>query len=319
MASGETFVRVAAFHPNWRGILRLAVPGDAIFHERAGSTGKYRRASGKLTVIWDDYQPDVFFEQNGRFIHEAFVRGAPPIEQIVAAGVGGQPVVATRLSVVVPGTGYEVMLRLGTSDSDTFEQIFIAGDYDSPNLPDNAATIVDLGANIGLATVFFGLRFPQARILAVEPDAGNAAVLATNTAALGDRVRVCRAAVWVTDGIVNLHTESTDGTTLGAWGIQVSDRIEGRSGTVTCRTLPTLLRQAGIETVDILKVDIERAERELFSHGAADWLSNVNLIVIETHDRFRPGSEAAVRQALDRRFAERPPRGENLFFRRLGS
>jgi hypothetical protein len=38
------------------------------------------------------------------------------------------------------------------------------------------------------------------------------------------------------------------------------------------------------------------------------------MIIIETHDRFRPGSEAAVRKALAPSFEEQPRNGENLFF-----
>jgi FkbM family methyltransferase len=39
-------------------------------------------------------------------------------------------------------------------------------------LPPEASTIVDLGANIGLAALYFGTRYPQAKILSVEPDPG---------------------------------------------------------------------------------------------------------------------------------------------------
>jgi hypothetical protein len=70
--------------------------------------------------------------------------------------------------------------------------------------------------------------------------------------------------------------------------------------------------------VDILKIDIEGAELEIFSDGADEWLPRIGLIIIETHERFRPGSEAAVRKALWPMFEELPPSGESLFFRRKG-
>ena len=68
--------------------------------------------------------------------------------------------------------------------------------------------------------------------------------------------------------------------------------------------------------MDILKVDIEGAELEIFSQGTAEWLPRVDLIIIETHDWFRPGSDAAVRMAVQELFEELPRSGENLFFRR---
>ena len=50
--------------------------------------------------------------------------------------------------------------------------------------------------------------------------------------------------------------------------------------------------------------------------GAEEWLSRVTLIIIETHDRFRPGSEEAVRKAVHPMFDELTPWGESLLFRR---
>jgi hypothetical protein len=40
------------------------------------------------------------------------------------------------------------------------------------------------------------------------------------------------------------------------------------------------------------------------------------MIVVETHDRFRPGAERAVRDALRNDFVELERRGENLYFSR---
>jgi hypothetical protein len=45
----------------------------------------------------------------------------------------------------------------------------------------------------------------------------------------------------------------------------------------------------GVEHIDILKLDIEGAERELFNLGAEAWLGAVGQIIIELHDRFVPG------------------------------
>jgi hypothetical protein len=57
----------------------------------------------------------------------------------------------------------------------------------------------------------------------------------------------------------------------------------------------------------------------VFSEGAEKWLPQVGMIVIETHDRFQPGSEQAVRQAIAPLFEQLPSIGENLFIRRIGS
>jgi hypothetical protein len=77
----------------------------------------------------------------------------------------------------------------------------------------------------------------------------------------------------------------------------------------------SLLGRSGFPRIDVLKVDIEGAELELFT-GPTDWLASVDCVVVETHDRFRPGSDAAVREALAADFVELPRSGENLVFRR---
>jgi hypothetical protein len=69
------------------------------------------------------------------------------------------------------------------------------------------------------------------------------------------------------------------------------------------------------DAVDLaLDVDIEGAELELFTYEAEAWLGRAKLIAVETHDRFRPGSEAAVRDALVDSFEELPWVGEEFVF-----
>lgn len=184
------------------------------------------------------------------------------------------------------------------------------------SLARQAETIVDLGANVGYATVFFALKYPQARILAIEPETENFALLVKNTLALGDRVNRERAAVWYKDGSLGLETEDYDGTPMGAWGARVSDRPGSVRHTVPCWTLSTLYQKYKLAKVDILKIDIEGAEKELFTYEPHSWLAKTEFVIIETHDRFQPGSEQAVRTALAREFQELPSLGENLFFRR---
>jgi hypothetical protein len=65
-----------------------------------------------------------------------------------------------------------------------------------------------------------------------------------------------------------------------------------------------------------LKVDIEGAEKEIFSGSDIGWLSAVELVIIETHDRFKPGSDKAVKDALKDGFVQMKTKGENLYFKR---
>ena len=308
--------RVNAIHPDWRGHLRLSNIDHSVIHEGYGSKGFYELANGTLTVRWEEYAPDVFIDVSGTWLHQSLVRQLPDIGRFSVVTIGGKPARASKIHIAIPDSDYEVCLRLQTSDIPTFVQVFVTSEYATPWLPETAGAIVDLGANIGLATVFFGAKYPTARILSIEPEAENFAALMANTTALGDRVQRRRAAVWTRDGFIGLRTRDDDGNSLGAWGVQVADGTEQPEARVACHRLSTLLDDAGFQDVDILKVDIEGAELDLFSEPVIEWLPRIGTIIIETHDRFRPGAEAAVRNAVLPMFDELPRSGENLIFRR---
>jgi FkbM family methyltransferase len=311
--------RIEAIHPHWHGFLRLSARDMSVQHEGNPNRGKYDLRDGRLTVYWEQYAPDVFVSCLGKYVHEKLMAAIPEAEALFAVTVHRKPYAARRITVSVPGSDYEVALRLNSSDIPTFDQVFGINEYESPHLPQSATSIVDLGANVGLAAVFFGLKYPQAQILAVEPESSNFAIMAANTAALGARVSREHAAVWIHDGHIHLQTDAEDGSPLGAWGVRTSDRIDAASAVTKCFKLDTLLDKAGFSTVDILKVDIKGAELQLFSKGAESWLPRVGMVIIETHDRFQPGSEKAVREAIAPLFEELPAIGENLFFRRISS
>jgi FkbM family methyltransferase len=249
------FKRIEAIHPHWRGSLKLFNMNSSVVHEDHGSKGTYELSNKILTVYWDKYGSDVFFEFSGIYIHRDLLDKTPGIDHINLVKLANdQPAIATRLSILIPGSNYEISLRLRTSDVPTFEQIFVNFEYESPNLPDFANAIVDLGANIGLATVFFALKYPETKILSIEPEENNFAAMLENTAALGARVQKQNAAVWVKDGFINLHTENENSLSFNAWGVQVSENTNESNKITKCYKLGTILDNSGFNSVDILKI-----------------------------------------------------------------
>jgi FkbM family methyltransferase len=310
------FTSVRALHPDWGGYLNISHIDNSVNLNGEASRGTYTLSQNILTVYWETFPPDTFHNCSGIYIHRDLLVGIPNVHKLLTVAIRSSLVTATKVSVIVPDADYEVTLRLDTSDSQTFEQIFIDKKYESPNLPASAHTILDLGANIGLATVFFGIKYPEASILSVEPDDSNCRLTIDNAAALGSRVRILQAAAWTNDGLINLHSEGEDGLPLGAWGIQVSGRVGANNKTAKCASVRTLIDAANFDRVDILKIDIEGAEQEIFSQGAEEWLPRANLVIVDAHDRFRPGTEEAVRRVMQPMFEELPRSGETLFFRR---
>lgn len=177
---------------------------------------------------------------------------------------------------------HPIHLRVRTSDVSVYRDVVLSREYDL-RLPDfHPQTIVDAGANCGMASVFYANTYPDARIIAVEPDPSNFAMLVKNTRAYPN-VTPVHAALWSSDGELQL----TGGDAFEKWGIQT---IEG-SG-VRAITIDTLMREHGLQSIDLLKVDIEGAEKEVFK--IAPWMSQVKLLVIELHDRFAPGCRSVV-------------------------
>src|SRR5690349_9066138 len=75
-----------------------------------------------------------------------------------------------------------VYLRDNYSDRAIFLQVFYEKQYEVFDAPlPSSERIIDAGANIGLASVFFANKFPQAQIIAIEPELENFALLQKNT------------------------------------------------------------------------------------------------------------------------------------------
>ena len=220
------------------------------------------------------------------------------------AMLGGTSARPRRLSL--PGAPAALLVRPGSSDLPTFEKVFVDQEYnfDLPGL--EPELIIDAGANVGYASLFFVRRFPKARVVAIEPEAENFKMLTDNTRAY-PQVQPLQAALWnrpARMAIANPDAES--------WEFQVRE-AEGGSGGLRAVTIPELLKMAGCKRVSVLKIDIEGAEKELFSSGYEEWLGLVDLIIIELHDRYRAGCSSTFYRALAGYEFGQFPVGENVF------
>jgi FkbM family methyltransferase len=181
--------------------------------------------------------------------------------------------------VHLPGFNHRVYYRAGTSDPRVLLQIFARREYECVAQEPEVRCVVDCGANIGCTSFFFLHRYPRARVVCVEPDPGNMALCRRNLAPFGDRVTFIQSGVWSsTAPMVVDRGRFGDGS---AWSFQVREARRDEPVDFHALTIPDLLRAGGFERVDVLKVDIEAAEAEVFQN--ADWLGVVRHLVIETH------------------------------------
>jgi FkbM family methyltransferase len=176
-------------------------------------------------------------------------------------------------------------LRRTNSDIFVVRDVFESEDYGfvrKMGLPANA-TIVDLGANIGLASLYFASLFPQSNILAVEPDGANCDLLERNCAPLiaSGRLQLVRGFVGGVDGSAAIDRNDQ------SWGFKKGGAAEAGQEAIPCFTIRTLLTQRPMEKIDLLKCDIEGSELELFS-DCSSWIHLVENLIIEVHPPYSP-------------------------------
>ena len=95
---------------------------------------------------------------------------------------------------------HSFILRNQTSDVETFRQVFIHKEYDFV-LEKPPQLIVDAGANIGLASLYFASKYPDAKIIAIEPEASNYELLQRNVEPYTNIIAL-QSALWHEDGKV---------------------------------------------------------------------------------------------------------------------
>ncbi len=208
----------------------------------------------------------------------------------------------------IPGLKHPIYLRPRTSDVHTFREIFLRNEY-SISVPGKTQVIIDAGANIGFTTLFFTKRYPAAKILSLEPDRDNFELLKKNTSHYTN-ITPIQSALWNKEGFIEVTDKG-----YGVRGFMVEESPSSESdNSMPSTTMAALLTKFSITSIDILKMDIEGSEKEVFSLDIEKWLPITKCLVIELHDRMKPGSSQAVFKALANYNFECSIRGENLVF-----
>jgi FkbM family methyltransferase len=208
------------------------------------------------------------------------------------------------LALHVRGLSHPVYLRADGTDLNCFWQIFGQRDC-AIDLPRPPRAIVDGGAHIGFASIYFANRFPQATIIAVEPEAANYALARQNLAPYPN-VHLVRGGIWCRDAwlaIKNPHADS--------WAFRVLEVADHAEGSFQGHSIDSLLRSFGLDGAELVKLDIEGAEIEVFGRGTLRWLDRTEAVVIELHGR---EAERVVGQAMDALGLAHRRRGEKVIF-----
>lgn len=206
-------------------------------------------------------------------------------------------------------TGTDFHLRGGALDLGSFASFYLGYPYVPTK---RIKTILDGGANIGDSAVLFSCRYAPKLIVAAEPDGENFALLKRNTAEL-PAIRPVNCALWSHDTTVKLTP------VLGST-VSSSVTSNGKGCFVAARSISSLAREFGLESFDLVKLDVEGAEREILQSNPSEWLNGCLVFILELHDHLAPGAGTALIRAVNEcgPFQIRQV-GEYLVFLRCGA
>lgn len=218
----------------------------------------------------------------------------------------------------VPGVGDIAHLHAYESDY-LYDEIFVQRAYLRHGIALHPGdTVFDIGANIGMFTIFVQHVFPGSRVYAFEPAPLPFAALRENVARYCPDSQVFNYGISAEDGVrpftfyrnstvfsgfaadperdaatirtvvENVLHDQFPATTLDLRPIVsrlLRDRLLADVHPCRTRTLSTVLRETGVEHVDLLKIDTEGSEPEvLLGIGDSDW-ERIRQVVLEVHGR----------------------------------
>lgn len=143
--------------------------------------------------------------------------------------------------------------------------------------------ILDVGAHIGMATIYFKTLYPKAKILAFEPNPSTAKLLRLNVEANNLKgVTVIEAAVWKEEGEVALYVDTTSASPW-TWGDSLVENLWGSKIPPTPIKVKSVRLSSYLDQpVDLLKLDIEGVEEDVVRECLGK-LSVVKNLILEYH------------------------------------
>lgn len=198
-------------------------------------------------------------------------------------------------------------LRDNNTDPGIFGQVFIDQQYDIP-ISFDPKTILDLGANTGLSALYFSQKYPQANIVALEPDKENFEIALQNTNDCS-RIKMLQKGIWDKNTLLEIIDSNVTNDAF-----MVKETLSKTSTSIEAINIETLMEEQGWPYIDILKIDVEGSEKEVFSGNFEKWLPKTKVIFVEVHDQMKKGCSKAVFNAISKYNFNFTMKHENLIF-----
>ncbi len=189
------------------------------------------------------------------------------LKQLEAGSSGSfSPVLVTMRKLQYP-----IFIRPGTADVETIINNVIREEYGHFQPAGDPEWMIDAGAYIGDTAAYFLSRFPKLKVIALEPNPPTYEMASQNLKPYGERTVLMKKGLWASDQNLLFDGASTVAS------------IQDKGFEIECISLPTILERFSIPRLNILKIDIEGAEKEIFSSNPEAWLNRVDLLIIEIH------------------------------------
>ena len=206
---------------------------------------------------------------------------------------------------------YNIYLRNNSSDIPVFKQILVNEDYNI-DLNFEPKWIIDCGANIGLSALYFKKKYPKSKIVAVEPEKNNFKLLKLNLENHID-ITCINAAIWYKNTYLKIIDKK-----IGNYAFMIEESDNSDDSDIIATSIGEIVDKFCIDSIDILKIDIEGSEKEVFSNNIEKWLPITKVLIIELHDHFREGASDSFFKAIANFNYTTTQNGENLicYFRK---
>ena len=221
-----------------------------------------RYVHARVRGLHDRYEGSKLFANPDLYVQALYRKGAGPV-------------------VLRTHDGLNLTIRQNLWDARIVREIFFDKPYDRHFHLPFQPTIVDIGGYIGDFSVYAAKYLKARRVVVYEPIAENFEILKRNVDGngFGDRITAVNKAVGNVDELVlNVQKKENDEVHVSAYWYPEAERRR-----IPCITLPDLLETHQLESVDLLKVDCEGGEYEIFPSVPDRVFDRIRNIVFEYH------------------------------------
>jgi FkbM family methyltransferase len=202
---------------------------------------------------------------------------------------------------------YPFSLRNNPFDYATFEEVILNETYNIP-LSFEPKYIIDGGGNIGLTACFFASKYPCSTIISVEPDTENYNLLQQNCKPYAN-IHALQCGIWKRNAHLKIENNNA-----GNNAFTVTETNDDSAGAIKALSVLSVMEQFNLPQIDVLKLDIEGSEKEVFEENFEKWLPLTKVLIIELHDEMKKGCSRAVFNAVNKYDFSFDTKGENIIF-----